>query len=466
MRARSISWICALPLLLFLACGKEREFAPDDSGQGGDAGSASGGTGDGGSPNQAGGTGGDAGSGNGSGGDDDTASGGHTDDGTGGDPGIPPQLGCTEAQLLNVGSEVFAGTTTGSGDDFDASCFSGAGDDLAIEWIAPADDYYRFTTAGSTYDTALALIEEQCAGSELACNADPSTPQVEIVHFVAEDERVVVILDGKLGAAGDVVLSVEPVACPGLDLSDQGFPVELSTQNQGDNSAACDGAGTNDRALRFTPSSDGLYRFSATSADFGAIVSVETGPICGGPALGCGFSSRSGEPGELVRQLSEGEPVTVFVDGGSGTFELDIEDISALASCPSEASGILLDGAMPPVEGSLEDAVHLLTGSCAPTGDFDPLASFAPLVERSFPVSVDLGEDLSCALNVTSPAPFAAYLLQGGQCAGPELECVVEAAAGSHAFSFDNADNGDYVLVVEDLQGFGDTFEIYVTCII
>jgi hypothetical protein len=289
---------------------------------------------------------------------------------------------------------------------------------------------------------------------------------VDIVQFVAEDERVVVVLDGKLGAAGDVVLGVEPIDCPGLDLSGQGFPVELSTQNQGDNSAACDGAGTNDRALRFTPSSDGLYRFSATSADFGAIVSVEAGPICGGPALGCGFSSRSGEPGELVRQLSEGEPVTVFVDGGSGTFELDIEDISAEASCPSEVGGLLLDGPMPLVEGSFEDASHLLTGSCAPTGDFNPVASFDSLVERSFPVSVDLGGSLSCALNVTSPSPFAAYLLEGGQCAGPELECAIEAAAGSHAFSFDSADNGDYVLVVEDLEGLGDTFEIYVTCII
>ncbi len=221
---------------------------------------------------------------------------GETDNSGGGGDGPPAQLKCTESQVLDVGSELFSGTTTDAGDDIDASCFSGSGEDLAVEWVAPRSDYYRFTTAGSDYDAALALLDDSCDGAELACNSDSNEPEVEIVSFVEKGSAWWPCSTGKPARLGEVVLGIEAITCPDLDLTDEVPPIELGTQNQGDSSAACDGAGKSDRSLRFTPTEDGLYRFSATSDDFAAIVSVEEGPSCGGSVLGCGFSFREDRP--------------------------------------------------------------------------------------------------------------------------------------------------------------------------
>ncbi|RYZ05614.1 MAG: hypothetical protein EOO73_19175 [Myxococcales bacterium] len=440
-----------LALLAVLSCsGSERVFssAPGEGGAAGQSQDAAGGD--------------DDAEGEGVAGEANGES-GHAAGGTGSK--LPPQLRCTEEQLLQVGPELFAGSTRGAGDDFQASCFSGEGDDLAIEWLAPKSDYFRFTTAGSSYDTALALFDDECDGAELACNAEASVPQVDVVRFVEKGQRVVVVVDGKAGASGDVVLGVQAVTCPSLDLTDKVLPIELSTQNQGDNSAACGGATKSDRALRFTPPANGLYRFSAQSETFGAIVSVEEGPSCGGAVLGCGYS-REGDPGQVVRRLKKGEPVTVFVDGGSGTFELDIEDVSATATCPSESTRILLGGFIDPIPGSFAGAKHLLSASCASTAGFTPVASYRPLVERSYPLSVALTGDGSCQLSVASEQPTVVYLLAGDECAGRELKCGTSTANESHSLAFSSADNGDYVLVVEDLAGYGAAFEIMTSCIL
>jgi hypothetical protein len=451
MRLHFIVWSCLLSLAV-LGCGSQkRDFVGD--GEGGAAGATDEGKG---GEKELSGAGGDTGKGEGEG---DAGSGAVEDE-------RPAQLDCTESQLIDVGSELFTGTTTDGGDDIDASCFSGNGDDLAVEWIAPRSDYYRFTTAGSDYDTALALLDDSCDGKELACNADSSAPEVEIVAFVEKDERVVAVLDGKAGASGEVVLGIEAISCPGLDLSEEVLPIELSTQNQGDKSAACGGNGKSDRALRFTPPEDGLYRFSATSDEFEAIVSVEEGPACGGALLGCGYSSREGSPAQVVRELAGGEPVTVFVDGGSGKFELDVEAVSAPAACPSESATILLEGDLPSVSGNFVGATHLLSGSCAPTGDFDPVASYEPLVDRSYPLSINLPPDMSCQLNIVSSKAIAVYVLEGGACEGPELSCATSPPDQTGVVNFTSEDNGDYVLVVEDLDGFRAEFEITTSCII
>jgi hypothetical protein len=445
MRLHFIVWSCLLSFAMLGCDGEERYFP--DAGEGGAAGMAGEGEGGEGQPGE----GGDAGKSGAAG---------------AGSGERPAPLECSETQLLDVGTELFKGTTSGADDDFDATCFSGDGEDLAVEWIAPGSAYYRFTTAGSDYDTALALLDDACDGAELACSADSSEPEVEIVTFVEEGERVLVVLDGKAGASGDVVLGIEPITCPALDLTEEVLPIELGTQNQGDNSAACGGDGESDRALRFTPPQDGLYRFSATSDDFAAIVSIEEGPTCGGRVLGCGYTFRERSPAHVVRELEAGDPVTVFVDGGSGTFELDIEEISTAASCPSDGPAILLDGALPNVAGSFDTATHLLTGSCVPTGDFDPTTAYEPLVDRSFPLSVNLPPDMSCQLNIVSTASIVVYLLEGDSCEGPELECALSLANQSQSLSFTSAQNGDYVLVVEDFDGYGEAFEITASCII
>lgn len=452
MVARFIAWGFSASLSIFACSKTDRVYT--SAGEGGAAGQSEQGVGGDEAPGEA-----MAGDGVGAG-----STGGAG--GAGGDGSLlPPQLGCTDTQLLDVGSKLFSGSTRQAGDDFSATCFSGKGNDVTVEWVAPDSDYFRFTTAGSSYDTALALFDNDCEGAELACNSDPNVPQVEIVELVEKGERVVIVVDGKAGASGDVVVGIERIGCPGLNLTDQVLPIELSTQNQGDNSAACGGGGKSDRAMRFTPPEDGLYRFSATSDDFDPIVSVEDGPTCGGGVLGCGYS-RKGDHAEVVRKLKQGEPVTVLVDGGGGTFELDIQDISGSASCPGDEPTLLLDGSLIVVNGSFVGAEHLLSASCAPTADFNPTAAYEPLVERSYPVSVNLPPDMSCQLQVMSEYALVVYLLAGDDCAGRELKCAKSLGGASNNLSFTSADNGDYVLVVEDDGGHRKTFEISMSCIL
>ncbi len=53
-----------------------------------------------------------------------------------------------------------------------------------------------------------------------------------------------------------------------------------------------------------------------------------------------------------------------------------------------------------------------------PPGDFNPTAAYEPLVERSYPLSVNLPPDMSCQLNIASTRGLAVYLLKGDDLRG------------------------------------------------
>ena len=79
---------------------------------------------------------------------------------------------------------------------------------------------------------------------------------------------------------------------------------------------------------------------------------------------------------------------------------------------------------------------------------------------------VDCTDGTLGTLDIASTAPLAVYLLDGDRCAGPELRCSTSPANDSVSFTFSSADNGDYVLVVEDLEGYEDAFQITSSCVI
>src|SRR5204863_788262 len=115
-------------------------------------------------------------------------------------------------------------------DRFKPTCGSGNAPDVAFEWVAPATDHYVFDTLGSSFDTVLAVLNGDCAGAELGCNNNAgSSPQSEVVVRLQKDQRVVVVVDGYLGAKGNVTVHANPVACPDSDLTGQPLPATLST---------------------------------------------------------------------------------------------------------------------------------------------------------------------------------------------------------------------------------------------
>ena len=351
-------------------------------------------------------------------------------------------LACADS-VVSPGGVAEPLSTIAEADDFQLSCASGFAPDVAYEFTAPAAGYYTITTVDSNFDTVLGVMAGDCSGEELACNDDfDSLPQSELVHRFDADERALLVVDGKAAASGDAILSIEPVTCPGQDLTGQPFPLTLTTVG-GTNSQAgsCGGDGLRERALRWTAPSDGLYRFSVASDEITPALHLERGARCGGELLEC----LNLNPSNITRYLTEGEPVTLVVDStqGEGSFDLDIAPV--LGACPamseiSYGTAVTLDPTAPDV----------LSGSCIPP--FATTGTVPPFTEHSYPLHIELSGIAMLSFTIAAQGGFSVYLLRGTQCEGAEVFCQV-ATAGTNdwstSFDFQAADNGDYILVIE-----------------
>jgi hypothetical protein len=439
-------------MLAAVACSStvNGSSAPDEGlgGQGGEGEpSASGGQSSGGSGGSANATGGSGGSGGGN------ASGGGTS--TGG----TDALSCSEGVLDVATPGEF--DTRSRDDSFTTSCGAGSSPDTAFTWTAPSTNFYAFDTSGSGFDTVVALLDGACNGDELICsNENSASPQGRVVAKVSKDQQVVVVVDGNLGESGDGVVKVAPVTCPATDLSDQPLPATLSTvEGTNTHEGACGGADTPEKAIRYVAQADDLYRFSVTSDDFSPALYVEQGPECGGQLLQCNTNVQSGYPVEVTRWLTQGEAVTVIVDGGPGTFSLDVQTVPDTSNCQQM-----------PALTSLSDAVinqstpNLLSSSCAWAGNVLPGDGLNPYPEHAYTFTVDLAVAENCTVSIVGDQDFQAYLLRGDHCEGAEWQCTDMSL--SQAFSFTKNDNGVYTLVIENTHTFGSplTYSISTSC--
>ncbi len=196
---------------------------------------------------------------------------------------------CVKGDLETIAS----GTTADAGNDFSASCGTGNSPDVAYRFVAPAAGYYSFDTLGSGFDTVVSLYSGGCAGPELSCDQDHGgLPQSEVVAELTKNQEVLVVVDGSVGDQGQYKLNVAAVSCPGLDLTGQPFPANLSTVGQQDNFKPSCGdmvpaANAPERTLRWVPETDGVYRFSLTTSAFRPTLSLFEGAKCGGELLQC-----------------------------------------------------------------------------------------------------------------------------------------------------------------------------------
>ncbi len=400
--------------------------------------------------------------GQGSGGGNTTASGGTGGRNTGGSNtggSGPGSLACIESELT-VG-EVTEFDTSVNDDSYRASCGKGNSPEAAFEWTAPSTNYYAFDSAGSNFDTVVSVLDGDCDGDELACsNASGASPQGRAVAKVSKNQRVVVVVDGNLGESGDSRLEITPIECPTTDVSDQPLPATLTTVG-GTNThdGTCGGVDTPEKAIRYLAKSAGLYRFSASSAEFGPALYVEQGPECGGVLLQCNKNVENGHPAEVTRWLEAGEAVTLIVDGGEGAFTLDaqmLEDPGACAGLPTltSISDVVLD----------ESAPKLLSSSCDWAGNIGFDSQPHPYPEHAYTFTLDLGVAESCSIDVTGDMAFQGYLLRGDHCEGAQVDCEL----GSPDFhrSFSAQDNGTYTLVIENNMAFDSpiTYSITTDC--
>lgn len=344
-------------------------------------------------------------------------------------PAVYVPLPCA-AQTLVEGVAVDL-STTDAGDDFASTCGGAGSGDVLVEFVAPATTYYRITTVGSAIDTVLSVLDPVCdvTATEKACNNDDGlAPTSEILLPLSAGERILVVVDGN-SASGAVKLLAERIACPSSLLA-LGTPVSHTTNGRpDDHSNACGGAGGGDNAYRFVAETAGFYAFRATkvAATTRTIVSLEDGAECGGTLLQCnrGADGRS----EVSRYLEAGQAVTIWVDAvdaaSSGSYEL-VAEMRAGQVCAESGA---------PVSGANNYSVtktdpHRFTTSCAATsvwwfGRTDP-NEIRNFPDRSFSVQAPVNMN-GCSFwgeySISARFPFAAAVVDGSTCGGPELEC-------------------------------------------
>ncbi len=259
------------------------------------------------------------------------------------------------------------------------------------------------------------------------------------------------------------------------------MPYTNTTVGAGDdNSGTCGGGGVEDKAFHWVAPAAGLYRFNVVSSVFTPAIYVEEGPQCGGALLGCNAAVNGTYGTEVVRELEAGQVLTVIVDGvsGSGSFTLDIEEVPG-TSCPESSSVINLTtcttlGSVCIADQTLDG--RLLAPTCAPAvgnGGFGtPLSmddmSYLWQVPGISPPSAGF-----CGVRVDAEGDtsFVVYVLQGGDCSGPELDCVEATdtdSDGVYSAYVDETmlvDAQDYVLVVADDSWMDVTsFDITLMC--
>jgi hypothetical protein len=259
------------------------------------------------------------------------------------DPGEPCQGGvclacddvicgiCNVQVLPSMVPQAASGSTAGVSNHFDPSCAPDGSGESAYSYTAPADGTYIFDTAGSGYDTVLALLGGASCG-EVACNDDSMGPQSKIQTTLTAGQTVIVVVDGWNGQEGAYQLHVSTLApsmCPDADIGSM-VPQTLTgtTVNAGDDvQSPCGQATGSDISYQFTAPAASTYHFDTFGSSFDTILHVHDGG-CGGASLGCNDDTM-GLQSSLSIPLVAGQTVVVVVDGfggAAGNFTLHIID--------------------------------------------------------------------------------------------------------------------------------------------
>ena len=111
-----------------------------------------------------------------------------------------------------TGDAVFSGTTVLGGDDLTLSCGSGGSADRVYQWTATDAGTYVFDTAGSTFDTVLAL-QDACDGADTACNDDAEGGALgtlsSLTATLTAGQTVFVVVEGySTTAAGEFQINI------------------------------------------------------------------------------------------------------------------------------------------------------------------------------------------------------------------------------------------------------------------
>jgi len=121
------------------------------------------------------------------------------------------QGGTCPNETLESAEEVYVeGFLDESQEDSVAPGCAGAGPDIVYAWTPPFSGRWRISTAGSSFDTVLAVFSSDCL-TELACNDDGSNDVSSVLDLDFErGVPVAIAVDSFNGESGSFQLSIFP----------------------------------------------------------------------------------------------------------------------------------------------------------------------------------------------------------------------------------------------------------------
>ncbi|MCH9686529.1 MAG: hypothetical protein K0V04_34165 [Deltaproteobacteria bacterium] len=259
---------------------------------------------------------------------------------------------CPDGDLGSVVPQSVSGDTSTSDNTMLGRCRQGyqpGGDspDDIYTFTAPQDDTYTFNTVGTTFDSALYILDGAgCAGEALACDRYLSAPfgddPAGLVLDLVAGQTVTVVVDGEGGQSGPYTLNIGTFSgsCPDADLGSMVPQVVMGDTSQSDNTSFDDGecspvdpvgAHAGDDAYTFTAPATSGYTFSTLGSSFDTVLYARDA-ACGVEAFECADDYVDGNTDEqslMYLELDAGETITVVVDGRSGAegpYTLAIEE--------------------------------------------------------------------------------------------------------------------------------------------
>lgn len=415
---------------------------------------------------------------------------------------------CGVCDVIDLGSQTNVpqyGTTTGEDDQWEPSCSSGGGPDVAYRFVAPTSGTYVFDTQGSSFDTVVSVLS---GCSEATCIDDSNFGTAAVATlYIEAGQEVVAIIDGYGGNSGNYAFQVylqsdecAPLAdcggfcvdtssdpfncggcfntcgpdefcsnatctcggpdcecsfpvCGGCEIAAdlEGVPASFSgsTENhRNDLQPGCVGGSGPEVLHTFLALEDGTYVFDARGPEFDPVLSVMDAISCG--ELACNDDFQSLNP-RVVVDMFAGQQVVVSVDslGGQGSFyDLDINQFFRAECGAFIGSDVPLE-----VEGSTFNAFNGFVPPCGPSDAGDAVLTFVAPQTRDYHIDTS-GSDFDTMLAILD-----------ADCGGLLLACNDDIGTNSDAAQIDipleegqqisiivdgaNGEEGDYVLRID-----------------
>ena len=262
-------------------------------------------------------------------------------------PPRDPPTPCPDEDLgRRTGPEAFRAPERPAADRLNAFCAGQGRGEVALTWTAPREDHYQFNTIGSTFDTALYLLEGGCEGAELGCNerhpqiADGNAAAVEVA--LAADQEVTIVVDGMLVEDGEYILNIHGRSEACRDEVDLGATLGLAVVQGNTNGASTPflnscAASASLAVFTWTAPGTGEYVFDTRESTYDTALSAFAGR-CGLEELACNDDTH-GLQSEVRLPLTAGETVTLAVGGyhgRTGDFVLNIAGPEAEPDPPAD----------------------------------------------------------------------------------------------------------------------------------